>query len=286
MGKLQNRRDFLKRAGVIAGFSQLPRMGWANGLSTLLNEGLNPGKEFSLLKLEKLLSGYKFPFTAQFSTVSFKSVFKLYNLYGDSATFAGEFSLGSEMKGANRLFKFSIWRLANNGIKKRDQEFKYIVSGEVQCKTDVALSPEKWNVTSRIALSKDGPAFGGTGLTNKGESGRGEITIKTSGKPIRKSFGSMPLSWKWGLPAVVQNMAESSIQELRFSMLDEFDAIFQNQTLKFKKKVSLDCGDDHIVDFRVFELTGEGVIPTVYWVDNFNRTLFVVTGMEACVLEG
>lgn len=283
MEKFNNRRNFLKKVSAIAGI--LPLMGWSEGFATMVREGIKPSGEFSLLKLEKLLSGYKFPLAEHFSTASFKSVYKLYNLYGDNAVFAGELFLESEMKGKNRLFDFLIWRLANNGIKKRDQEFKYVVSGEVHCNTDAALSPEKWNVSSRIALSEKGPALDGTGFTNKGAAKEGEITIKTSGKPIKKTFGSMPLSWKWGLPAVMQNMAESSLQELRFSMLDEFDAIYKNQKIRFRRKVKVDCGNELLIDFKVFELTGEGVIPTVYWVDNFNRTVFVISGMEAYVLE-
>ncbi len=281
-----SRRSFLKRAGVVAGLSQFPLMGWSSGFSTLLNVGLNPGSEFSLLKLEKLLSGYQFPFTDQFSTVSFQSEYKLYNLYGNHAVFAGGFLLKSKLKGDRQQFDFLDWRFADNGIKNREQKFKYIVSGDVHCKTDATLSPENWNVFSRIALSEDGNAYGGTGLTNKGEVTKGGISIKTAGKSIKKSFGPLPLSWKWGLLAVVQNMAEGSLQELRFAMLDEFDAVHKNQTLKNRKRVTLDCGEGHLIDFRVFELTGEGVIPTVYWVDNHNRTVFVISGMEAYVLGG
>ncbi|MDP2335793.1 MAG: hypothetical protein Q8N05_04975 [Bacteroidota bacterium] len=285
MKKIQNRRNFLKKISVVAGISQLPLISWSVGFKTLFNIGVNPEGEFSLLKLEKLLSGYKFPFTEQFSTVSFKSEYKLYNLYGNNAVFAGEFLLESRMKGKNRWFDFLNWRLADDGIKNKDQKFKYIVSGNVKCKTDSTFSPEKWNVSSRISHSEEGVAFGGTGIINEGKATRGEISLKTAGKSIKKTFGLVPLSWKWGLLAVVQNMAESSLHELRFSMLDEFDVIHKNQTLKNRKKVSLDCGDGHLIDFRVFKLTGEGIIPTVYWVDNMNRTVFVISGMEAFVLD-
>ena len=207
------------------------------------------------------------------------------DLYGDNAVFSGKFSLLSGISGENRKFEFLNWRLANNGIKKRDKEFKYIVSGSVQCKNDSTITPEKWTVSSRIALTDDGSAYAGTGLLNKGAAKNGTIKLKSSGKTIQKSYGSMPLSWKWGLPAVVQNMAKESELELQFAMLDEFDAIYQNQKIRFRKKVTLDCGSDRLIEFRVYELTGDGVIPTVYWVDNLNRTVFVISGMEAFILE-
>jgi hypothetical protein len=80
-------------------------------------------------------------------------------------------------------------------------------------------------------------------------------------------------------------MAEASMAELQFALLDEFDAIHQHQRMVLRKKVKLDCGVEHPVEFKVFELTGDGVIPTVYWVDNHNRTVFVISGMEAYVLN-
>ena len=134
-------------------------------------------------------------------------------------------------------------------------------------------------------MSEESQAFYNTGLHNEGEAGRGEVTIQPKGKPIRKSYGSLPLGWKWGLPAVVQQMAEASMQELSFALLDEFDAIHHNQKLRFRKDVKLDCGEGQLISFKVFELTGEGVIPTVYWVDNMNRTVFIISGMEAYVLN-
>ncbi len=286
MKNLNNRRDFLKKMGTIAGLTQLPLMGWAEGFSALLSEGVNPSGEFSLLKLENLLSGYQYPVAEKFTTDSFSSGYKLYNLYGGNAVFGGEFFLKSEIKGKNRLVDFSIWRMANSGIKKNQiPEFKYIVSGKVECKSDATLTPEKWKVCSRIATSEDGPAFTNTGLLNEGAARNGEVINKISGRQIKKSFGSMPLSWKWGLVAVVQNMSESSVNELQFATLDEFDAIHENQKIRLLKNVKIDCGKDLLIDFKVFELSGDGVLPTVYWVDNKNRTLFVISGMEAFVLK-
>jgi len=84
---------------------------------------------------------------------------------------------------------------------------------------------------------------------------------------------------------VAQNMAESNNKELGFSMLNEFDAVGENQKLVFRKKVSLDCGNNRPVEFQIFELTGQCVIPTVYWVDQWNRAVFVISGMEGYVLE-
>ncbi len=285
MEKQQSRRNFLKMAGLVAAASQIPLNGWSSGFKTLLSEGLNPSGEFSLLKLGKLLSGYEFPFIDQFSTSEFQSAYKLYNLYGNNAVNAGEFNLKSGVKGKSRQFEFLNWRFADNGIKNRARKFKYFVSGHVKCKSDATFSPEEWKISSRIALTESGPAYGGTELLNRGTVKNGEVRLHTSGKTIKKTYDLAVLSWKWGLPAVVQNMAEANLQELQFSLLDEFDAIYKRQILKYKNTIAIDCGDSRLINFKVFELTGDGIIPTVYWVDIWNRTVFVVSGMEAFVLE-
>lgn len=284
MKKMQSRRIFLKNVGLTVCLSQLSVLVWSSGFSAMFSQGVKPSGAFSLLKLEKLLSGYNFPFVDNFSIDSFGAAYKLYNLYGENVAYAGTLSINAAAKGKNRQLKFTVSRLANNGIKNQNQIYKYIVAGDVLCQNNATLSPLKWNISSKISLSNDGDALNGTGLKYEGEIKNEEITLKAGKKIIKKAIGSIPISWKWGLLAVVQKMAKESLQELQFSMLDEFDAIYKNQKLKFRKMVSLDCGNNRLIDFKVFVLTGDGVIPTVYWVDNLNRCIFVISGMEAYVM--
>lgn len=285
MEKTQKRRDFLKNIGLATGLSQLPLMGWAAGFATMFQEGIKPLGEFSLLKIEKLLASYHFPFVEKFSADSFKSEFKLYNLYGENATYAGELSLTSFNEGSTRNFNFESQRFANNGTMNKGLIFKYIVNGNVICKNNPTFSPQKWNVSSKIALSNEDTPYINTGLNYSGIADHAQIVNDHQGKLIRKPIGPIPLSWKWGLIAVVQNMSKESRQELQFSMLDEFDAIYKNQKIRYRKTVLLDCGKGQTLDFKVFELTGDGILPTVYWVDNLNRTVFVISGMEAFILK-
>ncbi len=284
MENQHNRRNFIRKVGAYTLFSQVPLLGWAEGFSSLASEGVNPAGEFSLLKLEKILPTYNFPFIPKFSTSSFKSHFALYNLYGNNVTEAGDFILNADSLDENLQFSFTSSSLASNGIRDKSRVYKYFVSGRVLCSNHMTFSPQTWNVKSKISLSEDGEAFRGTGIENIGEVIAREIHFNLGKKQIKKSFGSAVLSWKWGLIAVAQRMAEESIPELELAILDEFDTIYTKQMMKFRRKVRLDCGRDQLIDFKVFELTGNGVIPTVYWVDHLNRTVFVISGMEAYVL--
>lgn len=110
--------------------------------------------------------------------------------------------------------------------------------------------------------------------------------MEVGDRKLKKLVSGSPLSWKWGLVSVVQKMAANKTKELQFSTLDEFDALYSNQTLKFRKLLSLDCGDERVLDFKVFELTGDGILPTVYYADDKGRVVFIISGMEAYVIGG
>jgi len=62
------------------------------------------------------------------------------------------------------------------------------------------------------------------------------------------------------------------------------DMLYEHQFVRFRKKQQIDCGTTK-VEFSVFDVLGDGIIPTVYWVDNFNRVVFIITGVEAYVLS-
>ena len=70
---------------------------------------------------------------------------------------------------------------------------------------------------------------------------------------------------------------------MHFSARDEMDMVYDHQYARFRKEQSMDCGEQ-VVDFKVFDVLGDGIIPTVYWIDNRHRVVFIVTGTEAFVL--
>ena len=283
MEKIHSRRNFIRTAGIAAAVSSVSLTGWAKGFSILFNEGIHPSGDFSLLKLEELLKNYQLPVTADFSEKSFRLNYKLYNLYGNNAASAGTMKWDMDTENDNRNFRFAIDRNAGNGITDKSKSFTYSIAGEVTCSPDESFTPEKWIVSKRIARNGSREGYMGTELTVSGFYKNNKLVLDSSkeSKPIET--GSIPLSWKWGVMAVVQNMARKNLQELQFSALDEFDVLFASQKVKFVRNVPLDCNGT-LRTFMIFLQTGDGIIPTVFWVDDLFRTVFVITGMEAFVL--
>lgn len=283
MEKVQTRRNFIRTAALATAVSSVSFRGWAEGFSALFNEGIHPSGEFSLLKLEKMLQNYQLPAAGNFSENSFSLNYRLFNLYGNNAAPAGTMKWNLEPVNGKRQFRFSVDRIAGNGIMDQSVSFVYSTEGEVTCAPNDAFTPEKWNVSKRIARNSEKEGYMGAGQTISGTLKNNRITLVTGKNKIVKETGALPLSWKWGVMAMVQNMARKNHQELQFSALDEFDALYAFQEVKFVKDVPLDCSGTHRT-FRVFLHTGDGIIPTFFWVDDLLRTVFVLTGMEAFVL--
>ncbi len=285
MNKTTSRRAFIKQAGIAAAISGVSLSAWSKGLLKLYSVGVNPGNEFSLLKLERLLPEYIFPEISSFSTDSFTLEYDLYNKYHTNDVFAGQMKMTERVRGRKRINVFHNERLANNGVMDRSKRFRYFVSGNVVCSNDNTFTPERWDIASKIALTADAPAYMDTALNNKGTTKNKQVRIKSAGKTIRLSFDNEALTWKWGIISLVQTMAKNNVNALQFASLDEFDICYNNQSVEHKRNKTIDCGAAGHVEFKVFEHLGEGILPTVYWVDDKNRTVFVITGMESYILK-
>ena len=283
MEKIQSRRSFIRTAGITAAVSAIGLGSWAKGLAKLYMAGINPGSEFSLLKIEKLLQEYQLPAEDNFTTDAFLLNYRLFNLYGNNAAPAGKMKWQLEPSGNQHLFRFTVERNAGNGITDQSKSFLYIAEGEATCKKDDTLTPVKWSVSKRISMNGAREGYLGTRQVSSGSFKDNRIVLKDGKRKITWETGSLPLSWKWGVMALVQNMSKNNQPEVRFSALDEFDALYADQSVKFVKDLPLDC-DGSLRNFKIFLHSGDGLLPTVYWVDNYFRTVFVLTGMEAYIL--
>lgn len=284
MKKLQTRRNFIRTAGITTAVSIFGIENWAKGLNLFYNEGINPGNEFSLLKIENLLRDYQLPAKGNFTTDSFLLNYRLFNVYGDKAIPAGKMKWLLEPTGNLLLFRFNLERIARNGIMDKSKSFLYITDGEATCEKDDTLTPVKWVVSKRISLNGAREGYLGTSQESSGSFMDNRINLTAGKRIITWENGSLPLSWKWGVMALVQKMAKNNQMESRFSALDEFDALYAYQSVKFVKNFHLHC-DGSLRNFKIFLHTGDGLLPTVYWVDDHFRTIFVLTGMEAFVLS-
>jgi hypothetical protein len=284
-----NRRRFIQNTGVGALGLLIPKQWFSSSFGLLYNNGVNPGKEFSLLKLEKILPEYKIPPCDNFSTDNFRLSYTLYNLYQDLAMNAGTFEI-TRKGGPTPLYKVTSTRKATADISIENESYtgkfrgNYIFTGEIATKNDLLDSPVKWECETKISGDKNGLPYLDTLHQWKGSFKNGRVYYKSGSQNIVKTPASQHLAWKWGIINMVQKMAEQSVHEIHFSALDEMDMMYEHQYARFRKKQLIDCGTAK-VEFTVFDVLGDGIIPTVYWVDIYSRVIFIVSGVEAYVLS-
>jgi hypothetical protein len=285
-----NRRRFLLTTGMGTLTWIIPRQVISNTIASLYQGHVDPGKEFSLLKMERILPEYNFPFINSFSTDAFRSNFTLYNFYQEFVVTAGTFEI-SKKSAADPLYQITCYRKASADIIVDDDSYKsifrgnYIFQGKITTRDDLLASPVSWECETKISDQTDGSPYMNTLHRWKGSFKNGRIYFKSGSNHLTKIPASKNLTWKWGIINLVQKMAEQSVREIHFSALDEMDNLYEHQFARFRKKQLVDCGFGNL-EFSVFEVLGDGIIPTVYWVDNFNRIVFIITGVEAYVLSG
>lgn len=247
-------------------------------LSSFSNSALNPfehGDEFSLLKLENLLKDYKFPPATGFNPDSYKLNYQAVS--ADADTIKGSLDFSRKVAGTNIQYAFSIHRLI-------PKTFVYKVHGSLMAANNDFPSVVSWEGQSMISPVDSEKPYLNSEKKIMGKVTGKNVVLKENGKESKLTLSSGNLTWKWGMIDMVRIMASKNIQSLEFSTLDEMDVIYPKQKVSFRKSKMLTTGEGEKVNFKVFDLIGDGVIPTVYWVDQFGRVVFIVTGLEAYML--
>jgi hypothetical protein len=284
-----NRRSFLLNTGVGTLGLLIPNQLFSSSFGLLYHSGINPGKEFSLLKMEKILPDYRIPPCSNFTTDKFWLSYTLYNFYQELVMNAGWFEiLKKDIPGPTYLAACIRKATADISIENENYIGKYrgnyIFNGQIEAENDLLASPLKWECETKISDDINGSPYLNTQHRWKGSYKDGHVQYHSGSQHIVKNPANPKLTWKWGIINLVQKMAEQSVSEVHFSTLDEMDMIFDHQYARFRKKQQIDCGTGN-VEFSVFDVLGDGIIPTVYWVDNFNRVIFIISGVEAYVLS-
>ncbi len=153
--------------------------------------------------------------------------------------------------------------------------------GCVTCKNDLLCSPVSWCVQSD-QLTSQGALIPRTHLIEEGfiEAGRW-VRVWKKGK--RSMEAPVPLTSDWSLFEAVQRFPGRRTRPLDFSMLEEMDQLRPEQHLE-ETGVIAPVFDGKSHKLRGYHQTGRGILPYHYWVDEANRLLFAVGGIQGFVL--
>jgi hypothetical protein len=285
-----DRRKFLKAAGMGTAGSLVPGHILGTSLAPLYSGLVDPGEEYTLLRIADLWPDYSFPHVEKFETDQYKLSFKLYNFYRQFVKDAGAFWI--ERTGvSDPVFHVKSEReAAGDVITELNDDYapyfqgSYLVSGMVHTAGDILATPLSWSCETKIVRKGEEEAYLNSDHRWTGEFRKGHVYYESGSIKLKKDRIQGELSWKWGLIHLVQKMAEQSVREVHFSALDELDMVYEHQYARFRKKQMVDCGRGP-VEFTVIDVLGDGIIPTVYWIDDTNRLVFIVSGVEVYLIN-
>jgi len=158
----------------------------------------------------------------------------------------------------------------------------YFTTAELQGGGDLLRTPTSWIVSSKVSQTVEGAPILNSGLTKRVEVNDGMLLLE-EGNRRRTIEAQGPCFCKRGLLDVVGRLRLLAMNELRFTLVDEYDEICPKQTLRF-------CGTRNAetrsgtIEVSCYQHTGIGTIPGVYYVDAVGRVLICISGMEMMVL--
>ncbi|MCL5269499.1 MAG: hypothetical protein M1457_02845, partial [bacterium] len=135
---------------------------------------------------------------------------------------------------------------------------------------------------SKITREPGAPPYMRTALKKQALAAEGQLTLTAGEQKITKSVGNA-FTAKWCLCEAVQRLGGSAAKPVQFSLIDEYDQVRPGATLSFRREADIAMNAKPTL-LTAYQVIGEGIVPTVYWVDAAHRLLFVISGIEVYIL--
>ncbi len=197
--------------------------------------------------------------------------------YHDSSSFQLKRPQGAltiERKGDGQL------RIEN--YRDCSQGYRSHTLATLQCGTDALSTPSAWEVETKVAKAPGDKAHLGSGLIKRARVADGVLTL-TAGRSRRTESLPGLYTCKWCLLAGVGRMAGQGTQEIRFTLLDEYDEPLPDQRIACRGEADASTRAG-IIHLRMYQHTGTGTMPGLYYVDDAGRVLAYLAGMQLLVL--
>jgi len=174
-------------------------------------------------------------------------------------------------------------RLHIEGYRKTpDKSHNYYTIADLKCRNDELSTPSSWEVESKIAEKANGPAYLNSGLKKRAQVKKGVLKLEEGRS--RHSF-KLPgrYTCKLCLLDAVQRLPKLGTKEVHFTLIDEYDQICPNQSLRIREKAKAFVKGDS-VDVYLYDHIGTATVPGTYCVDASGRLLVYVAGIQNLIL--
>ena len=271
------RREALRRIFATAGMMVISPslMSFYNHLTTPQGGGSSPARvpdTFFINRIrEALTSTSKLPLSAKGTGKRSYGVYSL--LYAKKPLLKGSITL--ELAGDT--LNVSVVRSGPSSTK-----YSQFTLVEQKVRPDALLSPVSWTYLSRLAKTADGDPYRRP-LEGRGEyDGKGLIAF-TEGSAARNYHAPLPATINWNLLLSIEGIAKGSLP-LELGMIDEYDLYAGERKIRPYGTASVEAGGQSVALHSVV-MTGHGVLPTFYWLNDAGIPLFVNSGTEVYLLN-
>ena len=179
--------------------------------------------------------------------------------------------------------------LTHRGGKLRIQNYRNCPQGyrsytfaDLDCTDDLLRSPKTWTVETKVSKAANAPAYLNSGLVKQASITNNVLTIKTAGNSRSLELPG-PTTCKWCLLDAVGRMATAGIEEVCFSLLDEYDELCPRQLIRFTGEAEVNTPDG-VVAIKSYQHTGVATVPGVFYVDSAGRVRFYLGDMQLLAL--
>ena len=156
-------------------------------------------------------------------------------------------------------------------------------TAQIRFKTNELDSPVKYKYESKLVDMK-GKLFGNSEVLKHGIIKNNSVEIVCKNKK-RKTKSQNPFALSWLLFDAVQKLPRENFDPLKFTLIDHFDQIKPDNQISFHGSIVIDIPKKEKLKLHVYDQLGDGIVPIVYYADNYGRLLFVVSGIEVYILN-
>ena len=173
---------------------------------------------------------------------------------------------------------FSIEHYRSGATPDKHGQFTFI---EQKVRPDIWYSPINWSYQSYLAKTANDTPYGipleGKGIYN----GKDIITI-TEGSMVRNYHSSIAVTMKWNLLYAISDIVRTELPST-FQVIDEYDVLTGERILQPFSRNTIET-DGKTINLQAYVMTGQGVLPTFYWLNEAGMLLFVNSGSEVYVV--
>lgn len=185
---------------------------------------------------------------------------------------------GKRLQGGLTIRHRPNGKLRVENYRNCSQGYRSYTFAELNCNNDLLRSPKAWTVETKVSKAPDAPAYLNSGLVKRVSVVNNVLTINAAGNTRTLKLAG-PTTCKWCLLDAVGRMALQGTKEVSFALLDEYDKLCPEQTIKFTGDAQVKTAAG-MIDIKTYQHTGIATVPGVFYVDTAGRVLFYLGGMQ------